>query len=109
MRSSQRDQINAIIFSGILVDAASGSGIAQPGGIVYTFIRNSVGNYTITFDPRILVISALAIPVTASGPFAITIAGTGTSNSVNPQIYNTTGSGVNGSFKFICTAIDKRI
>lgn len=65
MRTTQRDQAGGIItFGATVADAASGSGVAQPGGIPFTFTRQAAGTYYYRFS-KVALLTALAVPASA--------------------------------------------
>lgn len=62
MRSIQRDAVGMTTFGALVVDAASGYGLAQPGGIPYTWVRASTGLYHIRYNPAARAITGKVTP-----------------------------------------------
>jgi hypothetical protein len=106
MRTRERDALGVTTFGAVTQDAASGSGIAQPGNVLFTFTRTSTGNYTVNFDARLspLVLNA------QSGQFTRVATATLVSPGVLSvvRVISNTGAGENGGFSFQVVAIDKR-
>lgn len=105
MRTTQRDQGGTSTFSASFTDAPSGSGIAQPGGVPFTFIRAQTGVYDIRFDTALSMVN-----VTAS-PNALTV--NGVTVQLNPpgsfRVYTLLNNvATNGGAFWTCTALDKR-
>lgn len=104
MRSRDRDRNTTVTFGASIVDAASGSGLAQPGNIPFTFTRGSTGVYTLYFDPRLIPIHGVANPTSVTlCRFSSMSAGVATAVLENPA-----GTLANGSFRFSITAYDRR-
>jgi hypothetical protein len=60
MRTTQRDQGGTLSFGADVTDAASGAGVAQPGGIPFTFTRTGAGQYTYNIDPALRAVTVTA-------------------------------------------------
>lgn len=106
MRSVGKDVGSTLVFGALDADAASGSGVAQPGNIPYVWQRAATGQYTYTIDSRIKV---TAVHVTVDGSVAVSggyssiISGGFTINTFQN---NTTP--LNSPRAWTCYAIDKR-
>jgi hypothetical protein len=106
MRTAQRDQDGFITFGMSIADAASGGGVAQPGGVAYTFTRTATGTYQFQFDVRLTAVHYetspwitvyIAAASTSSGPGSVTVFTTSAG-----------GTATNGNFRLTITALDKR-
>jgi hypothetical protein len=105
MRTSQRDQGGTITFAGNAVDGPTASGVAQPGAIPFTAVRNATGNYTVRFDPRIVPLSANG---NATNNFQFAAGGVLGAGVLVFTLIDANGLAGNASFAFTCTALDKR-
>jgi hypothetical protein len=105
MKSTPRDQVATISFGARCADVPSGSGVAQPGAIPFTYTRTAAGQYAYRFDARILALAVLAnadyqianqaaTALAASGTFALVTY----NNNVPTSAPHT----------WTCTALDKR-
>src|SRR4051812_13161222 len=107
MRTAQRDQSGYITFSGVIVDAASGAGIAQPGSIPFTFSRPQAGEYDVKFDNRL-------VPVAVNSTAFLTGTRTTTPFLLAPGAVNlirvipSTGVFESGNSHFMVTVRDMR-
>lgn len=104
MRSRARDVSPVIQFSLNIVDAVSGSGIAQPGSIPFAFTRVSTGVYGINLDGRLRPIQAQVTPAfTRQVSVAVDV------GFIQVVVTDSTGAVANGNFNVSVTAIDKRL
>lgn len=106
MRTTQRDQGGMTTFSASIVDAASGSGIAQPGGIPFRWVQSVTGQYNYNFDLRLT-----PVAMTVSQALGNLNAGTTNLGPGQFQVATTlanTGAAYSGAHRWTCTAIDKR-
>lgn len=106
MRSTYRDHGGTITFNGAFADAASGSGLAQPGGIPFVFVRQSAGIYIVNIDPAILPIAGQATTDGSVSTYA-------QADSFQAGLFrlvsrNDTGTPTNGNMRFAVTARDGR-
>lgn len=105
MRTTQRDRDGTITFSALVTDAATGSGVAT-SGVPYAMARSSTGTYYIRFDPRLVPISFNVNPLAAG---ATTSAKEALAGYILTELtVSNTAALFNGSFRFTCTAIDRR-
>jgi hypothetical protein len=105
MRTAQRDQGGTTTFGAVVSDAPSGSGVAQPGSVPFTFIRTGPGVYTYKLDPRINVLDATASAVGAS---LATVPDWGSGRLQINTYLPTTGAANSTAHHWIATAMDKR-
>lgn len=107
MRTTQREG-GYVTFNGYVKDAASGSGIAQPGNIPYTYTRTATGNYTVTVDSRITVLSFTVLSIAGMGFTAVANSLPPTAGSFGVAVLGSGGGNTNSHFHFTCTARDTR-
>jgi hypothetical protein len=107
MRSGERDHGGTIQFGGHLVDAASGSGVAQPGSIPWTFTRTAPGSYTINFDTALTVLAVSAVPTTAIGN-QVSCGGVPGAGTFITRTFDSAGTASNATHDWTCTARDGR-
>jgi hypothetical protein len=105
MRSTQKDADNFIICGSHVSDAASGSGLMQPGGIPFVFTRTGTGQYLINFDSRITPIHIEATGQSGASPWALP---TWLPGAISIIAVNASGAPFNSDFRFSVTAFDKR-
>jgi hypothetical protein len=109
MRSSQSDQRGGSItfsagFDGI--NLASGSGVAQPGSIPFSWVRSSQGNYSVRFDSRLI---PSGYNANVNGGFFFSAVGPNVSpGSISFAVLDANGAMQNGIINFTCTARDTR-
>lgn len=105
MRTTQRDQAATTTFGAAVSDAPSGSGVAQPGSVPFTFTRTGTGVYAYRFDTRLMPVTVNPTANSATGHSAAT-------GSFAPGAFNVTtlasNAPANGSHYWSCTALDKR-
>jgi hypothetical protein len=104
MRTTQRDQGGTTTFAASVIDAASGSGVAQPGAVPFTFTRTGAGSYTVNFDTRLTPVAPVVVPADK----AVSRCSGGAPGTFNVFVESPPGTFVNGSWRFSCTALDKR-
>jgi hypothetical protein len=107
VRSTERDQAGIVRFGAMVADAASGSGVAQPGAVPFTFARTGTGAYQITVDPRLTVLTGIANGNDTGVVFANVSAPSG--SRFNVVCRNDAGVLTNSGFHFNCTARDGRL
>jgi hypothetical protein len=109
MRSLARDQGSKHIqFNVRTPDAASGSGIAQPGNIPYVFTRTAVGQYVYNFDPAIAPMAVVGgITQSVGGSCVLTSTGIA-SGQISVNTVNSAGTVTNMWHGFTAMAIDNR-
>jgi hypothetical protein len=105
MRSAQRDQGGTLTFGAGVADAPSGSGVAQPGGIPFTFTRTATGVYDYRISGRLVPLSVNANPNYLNGNHAA-VSGLGP-GFFSIATYNN-GTVVNVGHFWTCTARDLR-
>lgn len=106
MRSTQADAPGrTITFAGVFTDAATGSGVAQPGSIPYTFIRTNSA-YQFFFDTRLRALSATALVDNTAR--AMSSAGLGAGTFTIIRFLTGSGAAEAGGSTFSCTALDRR-
>lgn len=87
-----------MMLGGMVVDAASGSGVAQPGNVPFTFTRSSTGVYDIKLLNTMNVLSCMVTPATGGRCNLAVVTGLGTFQA---QISTDTGALANGNFSFM--------
>lgn len=100
MRTVARDQGNTVVMTGYFdgINAASGSGFAQPDGIPFIWTRTGTGAYALKFDSRLM---PTAIQASAGGAFNYaTVGGPGAAGAVTFQTVDANNNGANSTVHF---------
>lgn len=108
MRTTQRDQGLPATLSATVNDAASGSGVFQPGSVPFVFTRTAAGLYTLNFDTRIRAVAASVNPTVGLGYMGIAWPQGNGSVQVNTFQVTTPSTNFSGTFNIIASVLDKR-
>jgi hypothetical protein len=106
MRSTARDESATYTIGGFIIDAPSGSGVAQPGNVPYAFTRAAAGSYNVTVPSGVTPLNGTMTP-SAGGREALALVGA-IANGIQYQVANSTGTQVNGSFSWQMLVRDSR-
>lgn len=97
MRSTTRDQgLGPTIAGGFDGSVASGGGVSN--GVVWSWVRNATGDYTVRFDPSLVPLTVVSGAGSGYSPINSATAG-----SVRFQSYNVAGALANGFMYFNIT------
>jgi hypothetical protein len=105
MRTTQRDQGGTITFAGTAVDGPTASGVAQPGSIPFTVVRNATGSYTVRFDRRLM---TLAVNANCTNNYLLAAGGSVGAGGFAMTLLDVNGAVGNANFGFTCTVLDRR-
>jgi len=108
MRSTSKDsgdKSKYITFSADVGDAASGSGLAQPGNIPFSFVRISTGVYNYTLLKDSLTIQAITCSINAANSNMSSV------GNLAPTTFSiitmNNGPVANSRHSWTCTAFDE--
>jgi len=107
MRTTERDKSRFMTVYGFVENANSGSGVAQPGSIPFTYVSPSGGAFEIRFGNPGFKLISVGGNVHSTNPYILVAQALGTWS--RQYIYTTAGALAGASFGFTMTMRDNRL
>lgn len=102
MNTHIRDNLS-YLYTNLPVGGAVASDGTRLSGNLFSSVRNSVGDYTLTFSPVLSASAAVAVtPLNVSAAISPTVISVGTA-TVNLRVYNAASSLTDAAFVFVAT------